>query len=127
MKKPKIPSVRGRMLPSGNTMYMIDYYDPWTKKRVRQNVGEEEDDAHSEASRIYQQMVDRWNGFEVRELVMRTIYEVIEEFFSSKLGRIRDSSVRRYRIYLNNFQNFVSNKIPEVKNIEDLRKSHIEE
>ncbi len=128
MKKPRFPTVSKRTNPKGNKIvYRINYYNPWEKRRLQIVVGPRKDEALKEASRVYDELISRYFGETSRTTEDITINQIIEEFFSSKIGRVRASTIRRYRIYLFNFTAFMELHFNSIQFIGQVTKAQIEE
>ena len=125
MKKPERPNVNFRINPSGKRVYRLDYREPFTEKRIRKVVGFIKRDAEKKADQVYQEMMAMYVGEPQSTTTQATIATVIAEFFLSKENRVRPSTVNRYRIYMTNYMNFMSNKFPRVVNIDQIRDVHI--
>ncbi|HEX05298.1 MAG TPA: hypothetical protein ENH10_09135 [Bacteroidetes bacterium] len=60
--RPKPPSIRKRTNPSGKKIWVVDYIDPETGNRKRENVGTRKEDADRHANQLYDQMMIKWRG-----------------------------------------------------------------
>jgi len=127
LKKPRPPKVHLRTYESGNQVWQINYVDPFTGKRCQASFSGRKDDALDFAHKLYREIVDKFNGIEQTALTEATYTEVIEAFILDKQNRIRPSSIKRYRIYTDNFKAFMAQRFPRIQQIVDIRKVYFEE
>lgn len=127
MKRPKKPLVYARKNPSGDVVYRIAYVDPATGKRIQNVFGSRKKDAEMEANRIYNELLARYWGEDLRKLQTGTLEQVIKAYVASRLNRVRPSTVKRYQIYFDNFLNFMKKNYRSVKMIADVKGRYVEE
>ncbi len=126
MKKPEMPNVRSRRNPKGKVVYFIDYWNPWENKRIRKTIGTRKTDAQRRASQVYDDMRNKWLGEDEIAPVEIGIADLVNKFISSKEGKRKDRTVIRYRIHASHLIRFFENKMPAVKNVQQVKRTHIE-
>lgn len=127
MKKPTIPNVRSRTLPSGKTTYFLDYVDIVTDERKRLTVGSRKADAQKKAKEIYDTMMARFVGEPETLRSETTIDDLVASFFRSREGRNSQRTIRRYQIFASHFQEFMANHFSKVKRASEIRRVYLEE
>lgn len=128
MRKPTYPRVRFRLYPDGNKNYFIDYYDPFLDKRIRVVIGTRRRDAEKRGKQIYDELMAKFTGDDESEKTSDpiTIEDAINIFLEKKEGRLATESLRRYRIYANNFVIYMKEIFPSITYINEVRTIYIE-
>jgi len=122
-----MPTVSKRSNPKGKVVYRINYVTPWDNVRHQPVVGTRKDEAVRKANLVYEDMMSRYFGESERKLKPVTFKLVLDEFYQSKINRVRDSTIKRYKIYTDNYQNFMSENFSSIVNISQVTKAQIEE
>ena len=126
MRKPKLPNIRERINPSGQKVYMLDYFDIIENKRKRPIIGSRKQLAQLKANQIYNEMMERYVGIPDKGKKEITLTELFIAFFNSKANRISKGTLKRYKIYETHFTRFFIIYFSKVNHIHQIKKEYIE-
>ncbi len=126
MEKPERPNVRSRINPKGKKVYFLDYVDPSTGKRKRSVIGPVKRDTEKKADQLYREMMAEYVGDANRSYKDISLKDLVELYFQTKMNRIAQSSVRRYRTFANNFLGYMTTEFSAINMASMLERRHVE-
>ena len=121
----RIPHVKVKKIQrKTGIVYLLDY--TVDKKRIRTSIGPRRHEAEVIAAKLNAEFALGTYGIEKEETSTIGLKQLQSEFFLSKKNILRPSSESRYRNYLTQFDQFITNNFPSCyENIKSITEHHV--